>query len=811
MVRAGVVAAVLGFRHLLHRGVLSARYSNGDGVASMTTEREPGTCSWCGLPVASGWFRSRRSSQVVSSSSDEAVAPPDDAESDDEFCCFGCRFASQVTQDRGESGQVQWTLTRLGIAIFCTMNVMVFTMALWSQDVYDVDRSQPFVALLSDLFRWLCFVSATPVLFLLGIPIAVAAVAELSRGRVTTDLLVVLGVVAAFAYSVVSLLQRSGHVYFEVASMVLVLVTLGRWLEARGKLQTGELLASLERLIPPTSRLLLASGEISTPTADLKPGDRVRVLAGERVPADGVLELGSEIATDDEFSQTSRNVAIDQQILTGESDPTMRRPGEEIVSGAVPVDANIIVRVTRPAHEGAVSQVLDAVRQARAQRGRFQKAADRTASWFVPFVAIAAVVTFVGNTVSGDIADGLLTSLAVTLIACPCALGLATSVAVWTAMHRAADRGVLFRSGEVLERLSAVKAVRFDKTGTLTSGRPCVSSFVCEENSNRDRVAVMAEMISRQSTHGFSKAIADYLSETSRQNSRQQRNGNGERVRDVRTVSGFGLEAIFENPADMSDETKVWLGSHRFLKAHNCELSVALQQTVESAHSEGRSTVLLGWDGIVQGVFALKEDVRKEAATTVETCRELGLNLGILSGDLAVHAVRLGDVLGIPASGDLLPKDKLNNLRTVQRSIGPVLMVGDGINDGPAMAGADVAASLGSGTDLSRDAGGVCLLRDDLSCVPWMIGLARRTRRVIRQNLFWAFGYNTVGMALAATGMLNPVIAATVMFGSSAFVLWNSRRLSSFDLPAGKEHNGVTSCDIPVEQSLDSVGEVLSA
>jgi heavy metal translocating P-type ATPase len=768
----------------------------------MTVEHEPGTCSWCGLPVASSWFWSRRPTADVPSRSEEAVpvavvdgqavdgqategqavdVDDDGQATDDEFCCFGCRFASQVTQDRGESGQVQWTLTRLGIAIFCTMNVMVFTMALWSQDVYDVDRSQPFVASLSELFRWLCFVSATPVLFLLGIPIAVAAGAELSRGRVTTDLLVVLGVVAAFAYSVVSLLQGSGHVYFEVASMVLVLVTLGRWLEASGKLQTGELLESLEQLIPPTSRLLLSSGEIETPTSNLKPGDRVRVLAGERVPADGVLELSTEASSDD-FSQHSFCVAIDQQILTGESDPAMRRPGEEIVSGAVPVDASIVVRVTRPAHEGAVSQILDAVRRARAQRGQFQKAADRTTSWFVPFVALAAVATFAVNTVSGSLADGVLTSLAVTLIACPCALGLATSVAVWTAMRRAADQGVLFRSGEVLERLSAVKAVRFDKTGTLTTGKPSVSSFVCEDKSDRQRVAKIAGLICRESTHGFSKAIAGYLSENSRDNAPTQGKGDGLVVHGVRTVSGFGLEASFANTAHASDETGVWLGSQRFLETNNCELSSTLHSMIESARNDGRSTVLIGWGNSVRGVFTLKEDVRKEAAATIQTCRELGLDLGILSGDLAVHAKRLGAALGIPASGELLPEDKLSTLNTVQRSIGSVLMVGDGINDGPAMAGADVAASLGSGTDLSRDAGGVCLLRDDLSCVPWMIGLARRTRRVIRQNLFWAFGYNTAGMALAATGMLNPVVAAGLMFGSSAFVLWNSRRLSDFEL-----------------------------
>tara|TARA_R110002072_G_scaffold302710_2_gene487589 strand:+ start:82308 stop:84653 length:2346 start_codon:yes stop_codon:yes gene_type:complete len=751
----------------------------------MMVEHEPGTCSWCGLPVASSWFWSRRPTAAATSRSEKAVDASQTAEwrtADDEFCCFGCRFASQVTQDRGESGQVQWTLTRLGIAIFCSMNVMVFTMALWSQDVYDVDRSQPFVASLSELFRWLCFVSATPVLFLLGIPITVAAGAELSRGRVTTDLLVVLGVVAAFVYSVVSLLQGSGHVYFEVASMVLVLVTVGRWLEASGKLQTGEVLESLDQLIPPTSRLLLSSGEIETPTLNLKPGDRVRVLAGERVPADGVLERGTSISPDDEVSQPSLCVAIDQQILTGESDPAMRRPGEEIVSGAVPIDASIVVRVTRPAHEGAVSQILDAVRRARAQRGQFQKAADRTTSWFVPFVALAAVATFAGNTASGSLADGVLTSLAVTLIACPCALGLATSVAVWTAMRRAADRGVLFRSGEILERLSEVKAVRFDKTGTLTTGLPRVSSFVCEDETDHLRVATIAELVCRESTHGFSKAIAGYLSETSLENSLTQSDGQGLVVHDVRTVSGFGLEASFANTADASDETIVWLGSQRFLETNKCELGSVLHEMIESARNEGRSTVLIGWDNSVRGVFTLKEDVRKEVAATVQACSELGLDLGILSGDLAVHAKRLGAALGIPASGELLPEDKLTTLNTVQRSIGPVLMVGDGINDGPAMAGADVAASLGSGTDLSRDAGGVCLLRDDLSCVPWMIGLARRTRRVIRQNLFWAFGYNTAGMVLAATGMLNPVVAAGLMFGSSAFVLWNSRRLSDFEL-----------------------------
>lgn len=793
----------------------------------MTTGHEPGTCSWCGLPVATSWFLSRPS--VESSTLPDADSASNAPAPDDEFCCFGCRFAAQVTQDRGESGQVQWTLTRLGIAIFFTMNVMVFTMALWSQDVYDVDRSQILVASLSELFRWLCFVSATPVLFLLGVPIAVAACAELSRGRVTTDLLVVVGVVAAFVYSVAALLQQSDHIYFEVASMVLVLITLGRWLEASGKLHTGELLDSLERIIPETSRLLLTSGEVATPTADIKPGDRVLVLAGERIPVDGVLEHKPETGQtpDAEIDDPSSGVEIDQQILTGESAPVTRRSGEEVVSGTVPVDSTIVVRVTRPAHEGTLALILDAVRRARSERGQFQKSADLAASWFVPFVAVVAVSVFAGNVVTGSLADGVLASLAVTLIACPCALGLATSVAVWTAMRRAAERGVLFRNGEVLERLSTIKAVRFDKTGTLTSGKPCVAGFVCRDEATRERVASIARSMAHKSTHSFSKAIAAYLSGRNRENCVTTKSEFDPkrkvpdftvhkatpslRIQRVRTVSGFGLEATLVSGVEGSDETIAWLGSLRFLESEGCELNPHLKQIVESERQGAHSIVLIGWANRVQGIFTLREDVRDEAAWSVDACRRLNLNMGILSGDLAVHAERLGAKLGVSATGALLPEDKLADLKTTQQNVGPVLMVGDGINDSPAMAGADVAASLGSGADLSRDAAGVCLLRDDLSCVPWMIALSRQTRRVIRQNLFWAFGYNTVGMALAATGMLNPVLAATVMFGSSAFVLWNSRRLASFELPGTPEFARKPPALSRLEPRPDTIGEVLGA
>lgn len=773
----------------------------------MTGERQPGTCSWCGLPVAGGWFQSRTSppDSAQPSLSDTAAIPSDavssDTLDDGEFCCFGCRFAAQVTQDRGESGQVQWTLTRLGIAIFFTMNVMVFTMALWSQDVYELDSNDAFTATLSALFRWMCFLASMPVLFLLCVPIAVSAVSELSRSRITTDLLVTVGVVAAFGYSLFSLLNNGGHVYFEVASMVLVLVTLGRWLEARSKQQAGELLDSLQSLLPDHALLVTDSGERSISVTEIKPGDLVRVLAGERVPADGILEFAGSAGSCDS-TQDKAAVSVDQQVLTGENVPVVRWPGDEIVSGTVPVDSGITIRVTRAAEDGALSRILSSVRQARAQRGRFQRMADQVTSWFVPFVGVVTVLTFVGHSLSGSAADGILAALAVTLIACPCALGLATSVAVWAAMRRAADQGVLFRSGETLEQLSTIRAVRFDKTGTLTTGRPRLAAMIPANGQAEADVRGIALAMTAQSTHGFSQAIcrALRLADDSTADSMCG-------IQNVRTVSGLGLEGELTGA---SSQIQVWLGSQRFLESQDCAFPPELDHAVIEAGESGRSVVLLGWDELVRAAFTLEEDLRDESHVSVDQCRDLGLDCGILSGDLSIHAKRLGNRLGIPASGELLPEDKLSALSSVRQDIGPVLMIGDGINDGPALAGADVAASLASGTDLSRDAAGVCLLRDDLRNVPWMIRLARQTRRVIRQNLAWAFGYNTVGMAFAATGNLSPVLAAILMFGSSAFVLWNSRRLSWFET----EHPTISATKEPADHPsslTDSVSQAVQA
>ena len=726
----------------------------------MTDDVVRSSCAWCGLPVGGS----------TRQTPDEPV--------EDEFCCFGCRFAAQVTQDRGESGQVQWTLTRLGLAIFFTMAVMVFTMALWSRDVYGTEDLGSVGDTLTELFRWLCLIGALPVLFLLGVPIAASAVVDLTRRRVTSDLLVATGVTAAFAFSVVSLLTGGGAVYFEVPCMVLVLITLGRWIEAGGRVSAGRLLDSLDRLLPETARLIHDGQESEVATDSLQPGDTIRVFCGERIPADGVL-LSSE------------SVSIDQQILTGESDAVLRRSGDDVFSGTVPLDSEIVVRVTRPAHQGTLSQILDAVQAARQERGRYQRLADQATTWFVPLVAVLAVAAFFLQGGLTDVGTGLLAALAVTLIACPCALGLATSMAVWTALQRAAGRGVLIRSGEVLETLASVRAVRFDKTGTLTTGHPTVDDLLLPVDVLENVVRNVAAALAGSSTHAFSRAIVAW---TGRVEGSSPDGGSiptaVEVESSVRTLSGLGLEADCRLPsverADgeglESQATRVWMGSRRLLIAEDCVLDESLDSALADRERHEQSIVLLGWGGKVRGAFVLRETDRPEVEAAIDDCRNLGLDVGILSGDRRFRVEQLGERLGIAAAGELLPTDKLAALDEARQKFGPVLMVGDGINDGPALAGADVAASLAGGTDLSRDVSGVCLLHDDLAGVPWVIALSRHTRRIIRQNLTWAFGYNFVGMLLAVAGILNPMIAAGLMFLSSLIVLGNSRRLAAFPL-----------------------------
>lgn len=703
-------------------------------------------CDYCGLPLP-------RSAWPVASGRRAADRPA--AEHDPQYCCYGCRLAAEITGERGERGIAQSTLLRVGLSVFLSLNVMMFTMALWSQDFYTdgAPESTQLASSLADLLRYLCLVLSLPVLFLLGLPLWEHAWSRGVRRLATTDALILLGVAAAFTYSAVSVVRGSGHVYFEVGCTVLVMVTFGRWLEATGKLQATEGLEALERLLPNEVRLVSASGERLTPLQQIAVGDRIRILAGERIPVDGQVVQG--------------HATLDRQLLTGESAPVDCPPGASVGAGSLNLDGELLIHVTAPATAGALSRLVQLVREARQTKGRYQRLAERVAGVFLPAVLTIALATFAWHGWHQGGEQGVLAGLAVLLIACPCALGLATPMAVSAALGAAAQEHVLIQHGEAIERLASIRSIRFDKTGTLTTGTPHVDRTTIANGTSTLEVRGRAAWLAAASNHVYAQAIVRWCAEVES----VQPVGA---IDDLRTHPGRGVSGRYA-----AEDSATYLGSAAWMNELACSIPPELTQAIAQVQAAGEAFSLLGWDHQVRALFVLCEQLRTGAAEALTDCAALGIDVGVLTGDYRQRAKFLGDLLGCPVDAEQLPEDKVAAIRRARTEFGSVAMVGDGVNDAPALAAADLGIALGCGADVSRDSAQICLLGNDPSRVAWTVLLARRTVRVIRWNLVWAFGYNAVGVGLAATGWLNPAWAALAMVASSALVIGNCLRLGA--------------------------------
>ncbi|MFO0807634.1 MAG: cation-translocating P-type ATPase [Gemmataceae bacterium] len=658
----------------------------------------------------------------------------------------------------------RWALARLGAAIFLSMNVMVFTMALWARDL-DPGHGTPLDVTLAGLFRYLALLFTLPVVWLLGGPLAINTIDALRSGRPSTDVLLLSGVAAALALSAVAVVRDEGPVYFEVACGVLVLVTLGRWVEATGKQRAGEALRGLERLLPDTVRRMVAGRETQVPTADVCPGDILRVLPGERVACDAVL--------------LQHAATFDEQLLTGESQPVVKDIGDPVRAGSLVVDGDVWLEATAAVAESTAVRFLALVRQSLEARGGYERLADRVTRLFLPIVAIVAIAASVGHALTSGVSAGVFAGLAVVLIACPCALGVATPLAVWAAVGRAARLGVLFRTPVALERLGSVQAARFDKTGTLTTGRAKVASVHVVPGESSDSLWSEAAALAIASTHPYSIAIGEAAADRGIEPIPI--------VGPVRTTPGRGLEGVASAP--------IALGSVEFLTALGCTWPEPLAKQCRREIDSGASICAFCRAGVVRGLFVLREELRPEARTALSQIRDLGLDVAILTGDHSARAATIAAELGMPAEGGLMPEDKIAAVRRAQVQIGPVAVVGDGLNDAGALAAADAGIAMGCGADVTREVADVCLLGNDLRRAADAIALARQTRRTIRQNLFWALAYNVGGIGLACTGRLNPVWAALAMVVSSFSVLGNSLRLSA--APAMQETTPTESQSIP--------------
>ena len=596
---------------------------------------------------------------------------------------------------------------------------------------------------------WLQLGLATPVQFWLSARFYRAGWGALKSGSGNMDLLVAIGTSAAYGLSVYQLLAvdaRHGeaHLYFEASAVVITLVLLGKWLEGRARRQASEAIQALQTLRPDTARVIRDGVERELPIAQVRVDDRVRVLPGERIAVDGRVEDGRS--------------HVDESLLTGESLPLAKEPGATVIAGAVNGEGLLLLRTTAVGAETALARIIRLVEDAQARKAPIQRIVDRVSAVFVPVVAAIALLTLLGwGLAAGDWSRAILHAVSVLVIACPCALGLATPTAILAGTGVAARAGILIKDAEALELARSVRTVVFDKTGTLTQGQPRLLALAAIDG-DEDALLRTAAALQAGSEHPLARAVLAAARE------RQLASPVGF---DVRAVAGRGIQAQVDG--------RLWrLGSERWMQELRVDRSPLASQAAEQ-QSAGRSIAWLAdADGCVHGLLSFGDQPRPESAAAVRALDRMGIRSVLISGDHRAAADTLARSVGIhEVRADVLPEHKADAVRELAAH-GPVAMVGDGVNDAPALAAATVGFAMGSGTDVAMHAAGVTLMRPDPRLVADAIDLSRRTTRKIHQNLFWAFIYNLIGIPLAAAGLLNPVIAGAAMAFSSVSVVGNT-------------------------------------
>ncbi len=581
--------------------------------------------------------------------------------------------------------------------------------------------------------------------------------------------LVMIGTTAAYAYSVVAtfaprlLPPGTAHVYYEASAVVITLVLLGRYLEARAKGRTNEAIRRLIDLAPQTATLVRDGEEVEVPVSELAVGDMVLVRPGSQVPVDGVVIEGASY--------------VDESMITGESVPVAKGPGDEVIGATINSAGSLVFRVERVGADTVLAQVVRLVEDAQGAKVPIQGLADRVVSIFVPIVIGIAVVTFVTWLLAGQppaLPFALAAAVAVLIIACPCAMGLATPTSIMVGTGKAAELGVLFRNGAALQVLAGVKVVAFDKTGTLTRGTPGLTDIVVTAGLGADEVLALAAAVEARSEHPIGAALVAAA---------EQRALALPPVADFVVEPGFGVGGEVEGRA-------VRVGATRYLDKLGVD-TARHAATAEALAAEGKSPLFVAVAGVLVAVVAVADDVKETSAAAISDLKRLGVAVAMVTGDDALTAAAIARKLGIDeVVAEVLPHGKVEALAALTRRFGPAAFVGDGINDAPALAAAEVGVAIGTGTDIAVESADVVLMSGDVANVGRAVALARATLSNIKQNLFWAFAYNALLIPVAAGALypsagilLSPVLAAAAMGVSSVFVLGNALRLRRWRPP----------------------------
>ncbi|WP_278294226.1 copper-translocating P-type ATPase [Caloranaerobacter azorensis] len=591
---------------------------------------------------------------------------------------------------------------------------------------------------------------ATLVQFIIGYRFYKGAYHSLKGGGANMDVLVALGTSAAYFYSLYNLISGVKEYYFEASAVIITLILLGKMLEAIAKGRTSEAIKKLMNLQAKTARVIRDGKELDIPVEQVVVGDIVVVRPGEKIPVDGIVIEG--------------NSSVDESMLTGESIPVDKKEGDEVIGATINKHGTFKFKATKIGRDTVLSQIIKLVEEAQGSKAPIQRLADKVAGIFVPTVIGIAILTFaIWYFVEGDFTNALINAVAVLVIACPCALGLATPTAIMVGTGKGAENGILIKGGEYLERAHQIDTLIFDKTGTITKGEPEVTDIISFNKSKED-ILKFAAIAEKASEHPLGQAIVKKGEES------------GIKLTDpekFNAIPGHGIFAVIEGK-------EVYLGNRKLMKDKNINIE-DIEDEIVNLESQGKTAMILSINGRVEGIIAVADTVKEHSREAIKQLKSMGIEVYMITGDNERTANAIAREVGIEnVIAEVLPEHKAQEVEKLKAQGKKVGMVGDGINDAPALVKADIGFAIGTGTDVAIEAADITLMKGDLRDIVLAIRLSRRTMRTIKQNLFWAFFYNSIGIPLAALGFLNPMIAGAAMAFSSVSVVSNSLRLKRF-------------------------------
>lgn len=597
----------------------------------------------------------------------------------------------------------------------------------------------------------------TPIIFIGGKSFYVGAAKAIKHRRANMDLLISIGTLAAYIYSTVIVIDQfvahdilpgtESEVYFDTAAVIIAFILLGKYMEDVVKRKSSAAVKNLLDLKPQMATLVKNGREIEVPVEKLMLGNIVLVKPGEAIATDGTVVEGIS--------------SVDEKMLTGESIPVEKKSGDEVIGGTINKLGSFKFRVTKVGKETMLMQIVKMVEEAQVSSAPIQRYADRVAAYFVPAVILSGILTFIAWIIVGTWANAVLFFVAVLIISCPCALGIATPTALMVGVGKGAEGGILIRGGEYLERARSLEVVVFDKTGTLTKGEPELTDVIVTNTLSENEALKYAALAEKGSEHPLGEAIVK---------------GAKEKGLDIpdpsnfEAVPGHGIKVAFE-------EKTILLGNRRLMKNNGINTQ-GIEKTMKKLESEGKTAMILAVDGGVSAIVAVADTIKENSAEAISEIKKNGIETVMLTGDNEITAKAVAKKVGIDrVIANVLPGEKAKVIKDLQSEGKVVAMVGDGINDAPALAQADIGIALGSGSDVAKETGGIVLIKDDLMDVVKAVKLSKMTMRKIKQNLFWALGYNTGAIPIAAFGLLNPIIAAAAMSASSLSVVTNAATL----------------------------------